>query len=305
MPGYETVLLNVAVGEHEFRLKSLRDRQQYADPDGRAKRVGICSASWPHFGWLWPSAIVLAEAMNEIDVEGRRILEVGCGLGLPSLVLKRNGADITASDHHPLAEEFLDENAKLNRLPPIDFVNLRWDEPAPDLGRFDVIIGSDILYERGHAELLAQLIERHSARCAEVWIGCPGRGYVGRFKRALRAQGFEVAEKREPVEATASPRRHASRLFRLRRCRGRCRPFSTERVGSARSAAVHGQWASPEHTAAGDLGARFRRMGGSCCSTHRNGTKIPASADRSARHDGLPRLEIPKAVPSSGCVSGG
>ena len=45
---------------------------------------------------------------------GMKILEVGCGIGLCSLVLQRRGADITASDYHPLAEEFLRFNAALN-----------------------------------------------------------------------------------------------------------------------------------------------------------------------------------------------
>lgn len=225
MPGYETVLLDVPVGTHSFRLKTLRDRQQYADPHGHAARSGISCASWPYFGWLWPAAIVLAEAMNEIDVEGRLILEIGCGLGLPSLVLKRNGANITASDYHPLAESFLDENAALNGMSPIDFVDLHWGEQTADLGRFDVIIGSDILYERGQAELLAKLIHRHSAPCAEVWISCPGRGYVGRFNRALHAQGFDITEMMPPVEAGEPARRRRERLFRYRRCRDSRRPL--------------------------------------------------------------------------------
>lgn len=231
MPGYETALLDVRVGTHDFRLKSLIDRQQYADPFGHAERVGISSATWPYFGWLWPAAVVLAEAMNDIDIDGRRVLEIGCGLGLPSLVLKRNGADITASDHHPLAESFLDDNATLNQIPLIDFVDLRWDEPAVGLGRFDVIIGSDVLYERGQAELLAKLIDRHSAPSAEVWISCPGRGYVGRFNRALRAQGFEVTEKRRP-EDESSPRRR-ERLFRYTRHRDSRRLVPMRRRWSA------------------------------------------------------------------------
>ncbi len=225
MPGYDTVILDVPVGTHTFRLKSLLDRQQYADPRGEAAGAGICSSSWPYFGWLWPAAVVLAEAMTEIDISGRRILEIGCGLGLPSLVLKRNGADITASDHHPLVEPFLDFNAALNEMPPVDFVDLRWDEPMHALGRFDVIIGSDVLYERGHAELLARLIERHSKPHAEVWMSCPGRGYLGRFNRALRAQGFEVTA--EAHSATQADFR--SRLLRYRRYPLRCATTLTSR----------------------------------------------------------------------------
>lgn len=217
MPGYETVLLDVPVGTHSFRLKTLRDRQQYADPHGHAARSGISCASWPYFGWLWPAAIVLAEAMNEIDVEGRLILEIGCGLGLPSLVLKRNGANITASDYHPLAESFLDENAALNGMSPIDFVDLHWGEQTADLGRFDVIIGSDVLYERGHAELLAELVDRLSEPCAEVWISCPGRGYLGRFSRALQAMGFRGTQQRVDVASGEGRPKFRGRLLRYRR----------------------------------------------------------------------------------------
>ena len=217
MPGYETLVLNVPVGTQSFRLKSLRDRQQYVDRDGSAERLGICSASWPIFGLLWPASIALADAMSVADVAGRRILEIGCGLALPSLVLKRRGADITASDHHPLAERFLKFNAALNAVPQIDFVALPWDAPTPEIGRFDVIIGSDVLYERGHAELLAQLVDHLCKPRAEVWISCPGRGYLGRFSRALHAKGFRGTQKRLSVEPGEDGQEFRGRLLRYRR----------------------------------------------------------------------------------------
>src|SRR5690606_42011111 len=85
---------------------------------------------------LWPASWALAEAVQDTDIAGRRILEIGCGLGLPSLVLQQRGADITASDHHPLVEHFLDYNATLNELRPLNYFDLAWEDPAPDLGRF-------------------------------------------------------------------------------------------------------------------------------------------------------------------------
>src|SRR3546814_5888315 len=97
-------------------------------------------------------------------VAGKRILELGCGLGLASLVLRRRGADVVASDYHPLAETFLAYNAALNELPAVPYRTLRWDTPNDSLGRFDLIIGSDILYERDHAERLSALLPRHAQR---------------------------------------------------------------------------------------------------------------------------------------------
>ena len=216
MPGYEIRKLDVRLGEQTFRLKALKDHQQFADPNGEAERAGISSATWPLFGQLWPAGRALAEAVNDADIDGRRILEIGCGLGLPSLVLQSRGADITASDHHPLVERFLDYNAELNRLPLLPYVDLPWEDPAPELGRFDLIIGSDVLYERDHAELLAQLIERRASANAEVLISCPGRGYRGRFSRALKSQGFRLTEKPRRFEEGEQPP-YRGRLLRFKR----------------------------------------------------------------------------------------
>lgn len=205
MPDYDTRKLQVRVGSDEYIIRALSDKQQYADPDGAAERAGISSATWSLFGQLWPASRALARKMSKTAIEDRRILEIGCGLGLSSLVLQRRGADITASDYHPLAESFLDYNATLNRLPRIAYHDLPWELPAPALGRFDLIIGSDILYERDHADILARLIQRHALPRSEVIITCPGRGYRGRFSRALKAQGYRLTEKPKRFEEDETP----------------------------------------------------------------------------------------------------
>ncbi len=196
MPVYATRELAVRVDRHDYRIHALSDKQQFADPDQIAERLGISSAQWCLFGQLWPAATVLATALNQHDISGKRILELGCGLGLASLVLKRRGADITASDYHPLAETFLVRNAAQNNLPPIPFKRLDWAMPDATLGRFDLIVGSDILYERGHAELLAGVLQRHAAPHCEVMITDPGRGHANRLTRALAPHGYAVTELR-------------------------------------------------------------------------------------------------------------
>jgi predicted nicotinamide N-methyase len=183
----------------------LSDLQQFADPNQHAERVGISSAQWGLFGQVWPSGRVLAEAMSSHAIAGKRILEIGCGLGLASLVLQFRGADVVASDHHPLAEPFLAYNSALNGLPAVDYRELQWSVPNADLGRFDLIIGSDILYERDHASLLAALVARHALPDSEVLITDPGRGNSAPFTRAMAAQGYEVIEQRGPMGANDAP----------------------------------------------------------------------------------------------------
>ena len=196
MPGYSVKTTTVKVGEHAYQIRSLSDKQQYADPQGLAELAGISSASWSLFGQLWPAGQILANAMSVIPLKGRRILEIGCGLGLSSLVLQRRAADITASDHHPLADSFLKHNADLNFLKRPTYVDLSWNKPHVTLGRFDLIIGSDILYERDHAQMLSELIIRHANPAAEIITTDPGRGVSAAFSRAMLAQGFRIEETR-------------------------------------------------------------------------------------------------------------
>ncbi|MBL0041943.1 MAG: methyltransferase domain-containing protein [Xanthomonadales bacterium] len=205
MSGYSTRVTTVPVGGHDYRIRSLSDRQQFADPFGRAAKAGISSANWSLFGEIWPSGRLLAEAMAEFDITGKRILELGCGLGLASLVLMRRGADVTASDHHPLAELFLWHNAGLNDLGIPHFHDLEWAVPDDGLGRFELIIASDVLYERDHAALLAALCERHAQRKSEIVITDPGRGNSGSLTRALALQGFGVEETRSRFDADDRP----------------------------------------------------------------------------------------------------
>lgn len=197
MPGYETRKLSVQVGRREFRVRALSDHMQFADPGGVAERAGISSATWSLFGQLWPASQVLAKAVKKVEIKGRRTLELGCGLGLPSLVLKQRGADITASDHHPLASSFLNYNVTLNKLTPISYIDLPWGSVSNEHGHFDLLIASDVLYERNHAALLAQLIGRLANPRAKVMISCPGRGYGNQFSRALESLGFKLTEKRK------------------------------------------------------------------------------------------------------------
>jgi 2-polyprenyl-3-methyl-5-hydroxy-6-metoxy-1,4-benzoquinol methylase len=195
-PDYLVKFETLSLGGLDYRIRSLLDRQQFSDPDGAAERAGICSASWPLFGLVWPSARVLAAAMQGFDIEGKRILEIGCGLALASLVLQRRGTNITASDIHPMAADFLAENLRLNGLAPIRFQTGSWADVDPDLGKFDLIIGSDLLYERNQPDVLSRFIDRHSHSRVEVVIVDPDRGNRARFNRSMKGLGYVHDEQR-------------------------------------------------------------------------------------------------------------
>ncbi len=193
---FQTKFETVSGSGADIEMRSLLDRQQFDDPLGEAEALGISSSTWPLFGLLWPSGRVLADVMLTYEIEGRRILEIGCGLALASLVVHRRGGDVTASDCHPMAAAFLVENLKLNHLPVMKYQVGHWSRANPLLARFDLIIGSDLLYDRDQPHALAAFIELHAEAVAEILIVDPDRGNRASFSRNMLANGYALTERR-------------------------------------------------------------------------------------------------------------
>ena len=180
----------VEFGKTDIHLCTLRNNQEFDDPEGVAEKLGISSATWPLFGIIWPSSVVLAHFIDDFDTDSKRILEVGCGMALTSLLLNKQNADITATDYHPEVQTFLDRNTLLNQDSDIAYERVDWADGNDDLGLFDLIIGSDLLYEDNHIDLLANFIEAHANPTCEVIIVDPGRGRKSKLSTRLIEFGF-------------------------------------------------------------------------------------------------------------------
>lgn len=184
----------VEFGTIDIHLCTLRDKQQFHDPEGIAEDLGISSSLWPLFGVIWPSSLVLAHYLFEYQTGSKRILEIGCGMALTSLLLNKQHADITATDYHPEVGKFLLRNTLLNEDEPIPFERVDWASGHDSLGLFDLIIGSDLLYEDEHIDLLANFIEAHSNPSCEVIIVDPGRGRKNKFSNRMINFGHTSAQ---------------------------------------------------------------------------------------------------------------
>jgi len=178
----------------DIHLCTLRDKQQFSDPQDIAKQLGISSATWPLFGIIWPSSMVLAHYVSNYDTAKKRILEVGCGMALSSLLLNKQNADITATDYHPEVGFFLQRNTRLNDGKIIDFERVDWLDKTDTLGVFDLIIGSDLLYEDQHIKLLADFIVRHANSTCEIIIVDPGRGRKNKLGLLMEKYGFKYSQ---------------------------------------------------------------------------------------------------------------
>src|SRR4051794_12227656 len=127
----------------------------------------------PYWAELWPSGVALAREIAPRALRGARVVELGCGLGLPSLAAARAGGRVLATDWSPTAIELLHDNADRNGV-TLEAEVVSWNEPAPVLARapFDLVLAADVLYERRTAPVLAELLPRLGG---EVLLSDPGR----------------------------------------------------------------------------------------------------------------------------------
>lgn len=140
----------------------------------------------PYWAELWPSGLALARHVAARDLGGLRVLELGCGLGLPSLAATLRGADVLATDWAEDAIELLWRNAERNGV-FVRAARLRWSEPEPLLcaAPWDVVLGADLLYEARNAEQLGELLPELGG---EVLLAEPGRPYAREFLGRFRAE---------------------------------------------------------------------------------------------------------------------
>ena len=131
----------------------------------------------PYWAELWPSAIALGRVVAARELDGARVLELGCGLGLPSVVAALRGAEVLATDWSDEALAVAALNAERNGA-RIETARLAWADAAPAGAPWDLIIGADLLYERRNVDQLLALLPRLGT---DVLLADPGRPALGAF----------------------------------------------------------------------------------------------------------------------------
>jgi len=168
----------------------------------------------PYWADVWESAIVLAEELADLDGRGLTLLELGCGLGLPSLAAARAGFTVTATDYETPALEGVRFNAERNGLDTVVTRQLDWRSLPADLGRYDRVVAADVLYESHHPAALADVIARTLRPDGIALVADPCRQKAAGFAPAARAAGLGVImqQARRPRGATDGP---AVEIYRL------------------------------------------------------------------------------------------
>ncbi|MGZ8468613.1 MAG: class I SAM-dependent methyltransferase [Gemmatirosa sp.] len=207
----ETIRLHEEGVPESFDILRPRSAEELIDEDAFAHDERL-----PYWADVWPSARVLASHLLQEGGRGRRLLELGCGSGLVAAAAARAGFAVTASDYYAEALEFT--RANVRRASGIDCETriVDWRAMPADLGHFDRVVASDVLYERPYAALVARALVQTLARGRVAYVTDPGRLAAPEFVEQAGALGLDVGEPAvHDVEGYGT--RQTIRLYRLRR----------------------------------------------------------------------------------------
>jgi predicted nicotinamide N-methyase len=155
----------------------------------------------PYWADIWPSARVLAERVVATPVADRRFLELGCGAGLVSVAAAMAGFEVTATDYYEEALRFTALNVLVNTGGLIETRAADWRRFPHDIGRFELVVASDVLYEQQHAALIAGVLDRTLTGRGTALIADPGRLAAPQFITECQDRGMPtVILERVPYE---------------------------------------------------------------------------------------------------------
>lgn len=172
----------------------------------------------PYWAELWPSSVALARHVFEREhLAGRRTVELGCGVGLPSVISLACGADVTATDYYEAALDFARYNALVNLGRELRTRLLDWHAPrAQVLGHFDLVLVADVLYEQRNVAALTALIPTLLNPGGEVLLADPRRKNAPVFLEGMQDMGFGFSTEKRIV--SANDRTVTVLVHRLRAC---------------------------------------------------------------------------------------
>ena len=144
----------------------------------------------PFWSVLWRSGVALARELDGTALSGRRVVELGCGLAVPSIAAARSGADVLATDEAPEALALAERNAAANGV-RIATALAGWSAPDVLIARapFDLVLAADILYERANVEPLLSLMPRLAP---EARLADPCRPAAAAFIEQAERQRWEI-----------------------------------------------------------------------------------------------------------------
>jgi predicted nicotinamide N-methyase len=185
---FDVVRTDMLIAGREVRIHHPRNADDLID-----EQAYVDDERLPYWADIWPSARVLAERVATMPVDDRRFLELGCGAGLVSVAAAIAGFDVTATDYYEEALRFTALNVLVNTGALIDTRIGDWRRFPHDIGRFELVVASDVLYEQPHAGLIAGVLDRTLTARGSAMIADPGRIAAPQFVDECKERGMPAA----------------------------------------------------------------------------------------------------------------
>jgi predicted nicotinamide N-methyase len=175
----ELVIQSIELPSGELRVLQPEEAAELPD-DGAVEWAPLA----PYWAVLWRSGVALARELDGEPLDGMRVLELGCGLGVPSIAAARAGASVLATDSSAEALDLVARSADANGV-RVATAMVDWTEPGELLSRtpFDLVLAADVLYERPSVAQLLSLLPRLAAM---AWLADPGRPAAAAFLEQAR-----------------------------------------------------------------------------------------------------------------------
>ena len=180
-------LVNVSIELPSGELRLFQPSESAELPDAGAVEWAPLA---PYWSVLWRSGVALARELDGESLRGLRVVELGCGLALPSIAAARAGAEMLATDGCAEALELVARNAEANGV-ELETAAVDWTEPGELLERapLDLVLAADVLYERANVAVLLELLPRLAPT---AWLADPGRPAAGAFMEQARLRGWQA-----------------------------------------------------------------------------------------------------------------
>lgn len=194
---FRTVTDRLTLGGRPIDFTRVKDPEAVLDEVCRQEelaRRGVAPKRplrMPYWAAVWESALALGEHLAKRPLQEVNALDLGCGMGLAGAAMAAFGARVTLGDIDTACLLF----AQLNVWPWRERCRVRRvDWQADDLGeRFELIVGSDVLYERGQWDFVETFLRRHLTKGGTVIIGEPGRPQAERFREWIVDHGWHAS----------------------------------------------------------------------------------------------------------------
>ncbi len=148
------------LGDIPIVIKTKRDISDETPLDKRDDE----SLGWGYWDRIWPSEVALSEYLIQqffpLKLKGKKVLEIGCGVGLAGVVAARLGASTTFSDMVPITLEGVKETCQLNHVTNFDTCTLDWFDPSSLKDTYDIVIGSEIFYDDKNVPGISNLLQK-------------------------------------------------------------------------------------------------------------------------------------------------